>query len=128
MKTIIRTDNAPAPIGPYNQAVAANGVLYVSGQIPLDPATGELISGSIEAETEQVMKNIAAILEAANTGFSQILKCSIFISDMGQFAQINEVYGTYFGEDAPARECVEVSKLPKGVNVEISCMALVPNS
>ncbi len=126
MKTIIETDKAPAPIGPYNQAVVANGVLYVSGQIPLDPANGELISGSIEAETQQVMKNLEAILEAANTNFSEIVKCSIFISDMGQFGKINEVYGSYFGEDAPARETVEVSQLPKGVNVEISCIALVP--
>lgn len=126
MKTIIKTDKAPAPIGPYNQAVLANGVLYVSGQIPIDPATGELISGSIEAETEQVMKNLEAVLEAANTNFSEIVKCSIFISDMGQFSKINAIYGTYFGEDAPARETVEVSQLPKGVNVEISCIALVP--
>lgn len=125
MKTIIKTDKAPAPIGPYNQAVIANGVLYVSGQIPLDPATGELVSGSIEEETEMVMKNLQAILEAANTSFDAVIKCSIFISDMGQFGQINAVYGNYFGENAPARECVEVSKLPKGVNVEISCMALV---
>ena len=125
MKTIIKTDKAPAPIGPYNQAVIANGVLYVSGQIPLDPATGELVSGSILEETEMVMKNLQAILEAANTSFDAVIKCSIFISDMGQFGQINAVYGNYFGEDAPARECVEVSQLPKGVNVEISCMALV---
>lgn len=125
MKTIIKTDQAPAPIGPYNQAVLANGVLYVSGQIPIDPATGELVSGSIEAETEMVMKNLQAILEAANTNFESVVKCSIFISDMGQFAKINAVYGTYFGENAPARETVEVSQLPKGVNVEISCIALV---
>ena len=126
MKTIIKTDQAPAPIGPYNQAVAANGVLYVSGQIPIDPATGELVSGTIEEETEQVMKNLEAILVAAETSFSQVVKCSIFISDMSQFARINEIYGNYFGEDAPARETVQVSQLPKGVNVEISCIALVP--
>lgn len=125
MKTIIQTDKAPAPIGPYNQAVLANGVLYVSGQIPLDPATGDLIQGSIEAETEQVMKNLQAILEEAGTNFGNVVKCSIFISDMGQFSRINEVYGSYFQEDAPARETVEVSQLPKGVNVEISCIALV---
>lgn len=125
MKTIIKTDKAPAPIGPYNQAVLANGMLYVSGQIPLDPDTSELVTGSIEEETQQVMKNLAAILTAAGTDFSSIVKCSIFIKDMGQFSRINEVYGSYFGEDAPARETVEVSQLPKGVNVEISCMALV---
>ena len=126
MKTIIKTDQAPAPIGPYNQAILANGVLYVSGQVPIDPATGELVSGSIEVETEQVMKNLQAILEAARTSFDAVVKCSIFISDMGQFARINAVYGNYFSEDAPARETVEVSQLPKGVNVEISCIALVP--
>lgn len=126
MKTVIETDQAPAPIGPYNQAILANGVLYVSGQIPIVPATGELLQGTIEEDTEQVMKNLKAILEAAGTSFDNVVKCAIFIKDMGQFSQINGVYGAYFNEAAPARETVEVSQLPKGVNVEISCIALVP--
>jgi len=123
MKTIINSPKAPAPIGPYSQAVLSNGVLYVSGQIPIDQATGQLVSTSIEDETRQVMKNLGYILEAAGTSFANVLKCSIFIKDMGQFAQINAVYGEYFPENPPARETVEVSRLPKDVSVEISCIA-----
>lgn len=122
-KTIINTPLAPAPIGPYNQAVKANGMLFVSGQIPIIPATGELEPGGIAAETEQVMKNLEAILTQAGTDFSTVVKTSIFISDMNDFAAINEVYGKYFGDDAPARETVAVRTLPKNVNVEISCIA-----
>ncbi len=122
-KTIIKTDNAPAPIGPYNQAVQVNGMLFVSGQIPIIPATGELEEGGIKAETEQVMQNLKAILEEAGLDFSNVVKTSIFISDMGDFVNVNEVYGKYFGEDAPARETVAVRTLPKNVNVEISCIA-----
>ena len=125
MKKIIESSLAPAPIGPYSQAILANGTLYVSGQIPIDQSTGGLISGSIEKETEQVMKNLEYILEEAGSGFDQVVKCSIFIKDMGDFAKINEVYGSKFSANPPARETVQVSELPKGVNVEISCIALV---
>jgi 2-iminobutanoate/2-iminopropanoate deaminase len=126
MKKIIQTDHAPAPIGPYNQAVLAGNTLYVSGQIALDPATGELVQGSIEAETEQVLENLKAVLEAAGAGFPNVVKTSIFVKDMGQFARINAVYGQYFDPEwAPARETVEVANLPKYVNVEISAIAVV---
>lgn len=122
-KKIINTPNAPAPIGPYSQAVASNGMLYVSGQIPLDPSTMELISSGIQEETHRVMQSLKAILEEADVSFKNVVKCSIFVADMGDFGAINEVYGSYFGENAPARETVEVSTLPKNVNVEISCIA-----
>ncbi|MGB5190276.1 RidA family protein [Robiginitalea sp.] len=126
MKEIIKTASAPAPIGPYNQAVRAGQTLYVSGQIALDPQTGELLKGSIEAETELVMENLKAVLKAAGADFSNVVKSSIFVADMGQFAHINEVYGRYFeAETAPARETVEVANLPKYVNVEISVIALL---
>lgn len=122
-KTIINTPKAPAPIGPYSQAVKANGMLFVSGQIPIIPATGELEEGGIKAETEQVMQNLKAILSEAGTSFDNVVKTSIFIADMDDFVQVNEVYGKYFGDDAPARETVAVKTLPKSVNVEISCIA-----
>ncbi|RAU84211.1 RidA family protein [Pontibacter arcticus] len=121
--TIINSQNAPAPIGPYSQATMANGTLYVSGQIPLHPQTGELVSSSIEDETHQVMKNLEAILTEAGMDFSNVLKCSIFVKDMNNFGRINEIYGSYFTSNPPARETVEVSRLPKDVNVEISCIA-----
>lgn len=125
MKKIIKTENAPLPIGPYNQAVLKNDTLYASGQIAIDPKTNALISGNIKAETKQVMDNLAAVLKAANMDFSQVVKCSIFISDMNDFAAINEIYGGYFdNETAPARETVQVSVLPKNVNVEISLIAI----
>ena len=124
MKKIIETLNAPAPIGPYSQAVVFDDTLYTSGQIAIDPKTGELISGDIKKETEQVMKNIAAVLKAAGMGFQDVLKTSIFIKDMNDFQEINEVYGSFFDEaTAPARETVEVARLPKDVNVEISLLA-----
>ena len=123
MKEIIHSPKAPAPIGPYSQAVKSGNLLYVSGQIPIDESKGELVEGSIEAETEQVMNNLGYILEAAGLSYDHVLKCSIFVSDMGNFSRINEVYGEYFQENPPARETVEVSDLPKGVNVEISCIA-----
>ena len=126
MKKIITTPNAPAPIGPYNQAVLSNGVLFISGQIPLDPASMELIEGNLEKETVQVMENLKAILEAAGMTFDQVVKSSIFLKDMNNFAQINKVYGSYFNEDtAPARETVEVANLPKFVNIEISMISEV---
>ncbi|MCP4522024.1 MAG: RidA family protein [Cytophagales bacterium] len=124
MKKFINTDKAPAPIGPYNQAVLSNGTLYVSGQIALDPSTGELKTDDVVKETHQVMDNIKAILEAGEMKFEDVIKCSIFIKDLDYFGAINRAYGEYFDEKiAPARECVEVSRLPKNVNVEISCIA-----
>lgn len=125
MKKIISTTNAPAPIGPYNQAVFAGDTLFVSGQIPLDPKTGELVSSDIAAETKMVMQNLEAILTEAGLTFENVVKSSIFLSDMNSFAQVNEVYGTFFNEEtAPARETVEVANLPKFVNVEISVIAI----
>ncbi|MBD1385514.1 RidA family protein [Mucilaginibacter rigui] len=126
MKTIINTNNAPAPIGPYSQAVAANGLLFVSGQIPSNPKTGEIITTGITDEATMVMENLKAILTEAGIGFDSIIKTTIFLTDMQTFAQVNEVYGSYFTADFPARETVQVSALPKGVNVEISVIALKP--
>lgn len=123
-KQIIQTKEAPAPIGPYNQAVLAGDTLYVSGQIALDAQSGELINENITEETHQVMKNLEAILSEAGLGFTDVVKCSIFVKDMGNFATINEAYGMYFKENPPARETVEVARLPKDVNVEISCIAI----
>jgi 2-iminobutanoate/2-iminopropanoate deaminase len=125
MKTIIYTDKAPAPIGPYNQAVLVDNTLYTSGQIALNPATMELVLDTIEIETTQVMENMKAVLEAANMTFADVVKASIFISDMNDFAKINTIYGSYFDEKtAPARETVQVAKLPRNVNVEISMIAI----
>ncbi len=125
MKKIITTKNAPAPIGPYNQAVLSGETLYISGQIPVDPATGEIVAGGIDQETKQVMNNLKAILEEADLTFENVVKTSIFLSDMGNFAAVNAVYATYFNEKtAPARETVEVANLPKYVNVEISMIAV----
>ena len=124
MKTIINTNDAPAPIGPYSQATLASGFLFVSGQIPIDPLSGELISSDIKAEATQVMENIKAILTEAGLGFDNIVKTSIFLTDLQNFVQVNEVYGTYFTADFPARETIQVSALPKGVNVEISVIAV----
>ena len=124
MKTIINSKNAPAPIGPYSQAVLAGNTLFASGQIAINPATGELEMSSIEIETEQVMQNIKAVLEEADMTFENIVKCSIFLSSMDSFSRVNEVYGKYFPTKPPARETVEVSCLPKSVNVEISFIAI----
>jgi 2-iminobutanoate/2-iminopropanoate deaminase len=125
MKKIINTPNAPAPIGPYNQAVVYGNTIYISGQIPINPVNGELVMDSIQSETKQVMENLKAILDAAEMTFEQVVKTSIFISDMNNFAAINEIYGAYFNsETAPARETVQVSGLPKFVNVEISMIAI----
>jgi 2-iminobutanoate/2-iminopropanoate deaminase len=122
-KQIIRSNAAPAPIGPYSQAVLHHNILYVSGQIALNPSTGELETDNISAETERVMQNLQAVLGEAGMDFSHVLKCSIFLSDMGNFAAVNEVYGKYFSAEPPARETVAVKTLPKSVNVEISCIA-----
>lgn len=125
MKKIINTTNAPAPLGPYNQAILTGNTLYISGQIPIDPKTGELVSGDIKKETRQSMENLKAILTEAGMTFENVVKASIFVKDMHQFALINEVYGTFFNADtAPARETVEVANLPKFVNVEISMIAI----
>ncbi|KSA14329.1 RidA family protein [Maribacter dokdonensis] len=125
MKKIINTENAPAPIGPYNQAILSNGTLYISGQIPINPKSGALVSGDIKLETKQSMENLKAILTEAEMTFEHVVKSSIFLSDMNQFTDVNEVYATYFNaETAPARETVEVANLPKFVNVEISMIAV----
>ncbi|AZJ31342.1 MULTISPECIES: RidA family protein [Tenacibaculum] len=125
MKKIITTDKAPAPIGPYNQAVLSGDTLYTSGQIAINPETGELVLDSIEAETKQVMQNMKEVLAAAGMTFENVIKTSIFISDMHNFSKINAVYGEYFNDaTAPARETVEVANLPKFVNVEISMIAV----
>jgi len=123
-KTIIQTKNAPAPIGPYSQAVLIDGILYSSGQIAIDPQTNQLVQENIEAETEQVMKNIQAILKEADMTFENVFKTTIFLSDMQNFAKVNQVYGSYFNDEtAPARETVAVVDLPKYVHVEISVIA-----
>lgn len=125
MKKIIFTDKAPAPIGPYNQAVLVGNTLYTSGQIALNPATMELVIEDIETETEQVMENMKAVLDAAGMTFENVVKTTIFIMNMNDFARINIVYGSYFDEKtAPARETVQVAGLPKGVNIEISVIAI----
>ena len=125
MKKIIYTDKAPAPIGPYSQAVLSGNTLFTSGQIAIDPATGDLVTSNIEEETSQVMKNLEAVLLAADMVFADVVKTTIFISDMNDFMRINAVYGRYFDEtNAPARETVQVSVLPKHVNVEISMIAV----
>ena len=125
MKKIINTNNAPAPVGPYNQSVLANGTLYMSGQIAIDPSTGNLILDNIEDETHQVFKNIKAVLTEAGMTLENVVKCSVFVADMEMYGRINAVYAQYFDEEtAPARELVEVANLPKYVNVEISCIAV----
>lgn len=126
MKKLVNTPGAPLPIGPYNQAVAHNGLLYVSGQIALDPATGQLVLDDIETETHRVLQNLQAILEAGGSSLQQVLKATVFVKDMELFGRINAVYGAYFKpEFAPARETVEVSALPKYVNIEISVIASI---
>ena len=124
MKTIIETSQAPAPIGPYSQAVLSGNTLYTSGQIAINPETGDLVMSSIEEETHQVMNNVKAVLAEAGMTFDHVIKTSIFISDMDNFGRINEIYGQYFTVDFPARETVEVARLPKDVNVEISMIAV----
>lgn len=125
MKKIINTKSAPAPIGPYNQAVLSENTLYISGQIPMDSITGKMISGDIKKETAQCMQNLKVILEEAGMSFENVVKSSIFLKDMHQFSEVNQVYGSFFEtETAPARETVEVANLPKFVNVEISMIAV----
>jgi 2-iminobutanoate/2-iminopropanoate deaminase len=124
-KQIIESKKVPAPIGPYSQAVIANGFLFASGQVAFDPKTGALVLSDIASETKQVMENIKSILEAAELTFAHVIKTTIFLSDMGLFAQVNEVYGSYFAKDFPARETVAVKTLPRNVNIEISITAVV---
>jgi 2-iminobutanoate/2-iminopropanoate deaminase len=123
MKTIINTDAAPKAIGPYSQAVLVDGFLYTAGQIAIDPATGEMIEADIEKQTERVLENIRAILKAAGMDFNNVIKTTVFVTNMGDFAKINEIYGKYFKENPPARSLVEVKSLPKGALIEIEVVA-----
>ena len=123
-KTVVYTPHAPEPIGPYSQAILAGNMLFVSGQIAIHRSSGNLVTGNIEDETTQVMINLSEVLKAAGLSFSDVVKCSIFLKDMGDFPRVNQIYGQYFTDMAPARETVEVSRLPKDVNVEISCIAV----
>ena len=122
---VIHTDNAPAAIGPYSQAIKAGNLLFVSGQVPFVPATGEIVEGDVKAQTAQSLKNLQAILKEAGADFSNVVKTTVFIKDMNEFAQVNEVYAEYFGENKPARACVEVARLPKDVKVEIELIAVL---
>jgi 2-iminobutanoate/2-iminopropanoate deaminase len=123
-KSVVYSEYAPEPIGPYSQAIQSGNMLFVSGQIAIDRITGNLVTGNIPDETRQVMKNLEAVLKAAGMNFSHVVKCSIFLKDMNNFPVVNEIYGQYFASSPPARETVEVSRLPKDVNVEISCIAV----
>lgn len=123
-KTVVYTPHAPEPIGPYSQAILAGNMLFVSGQIAIQRSSGNLVTGNIEDETTQVMINLNEVLKAAGLSFSDVVKCSIFLKDMGDFPRVNQIYGQYFTDTPPARETVEVSRLPKDVNVEISCIAV----
>lgn len=122
-KKIHCTDKAPAPVGPYSQAVEVDGTIFCSGQVPIDPASGEVFTGAVEKQTEMVMENIKAVLTVADLNFDNIIKCGIFLTDMNDFAKVNEVYAKYFPKDPPARSCVAVAALPKGVDVEIEVIA-----
>lgn len=124
LKKVIQIPGAPSPIGPYSQAILANNTLYVSGQIPVDPSTGSVVSESIERATHQVMKNILALVNEAGMSVENIVKCSIFLKDLGNFEAVNEIYASYFRSLPPARETVQVSRLPKDVDIEISCIAV----
>jgi len=123
-KQIISSPDAPAAIGPYSQAVKANGFVFTAGQIPLDPATGDVVEGDISAQTERVMQSLKAVLTAAGSDINSVVKTTCFLTDLGNFAAFNEIYASYFGSGAPARSTVEVSKLPRGVLVEVECVAL----
>ena len=124
MKTIIATTNAPAAIGPYSQAVQLGNLLFTSGQIPLDPATGQIVAGDVEAQTRQALTNLKEVLEAAGSDLAKVIKTTVFIKDMNDFAKVNEVYAKYFAKNAPARSCVEVARLPKDVLVEVEAVAV----
>jgi len=124
VREIVKTEGAPAAIGPYSQAVRAGGFVFVSGQIPLDPATGQFVEGGVREQTEQVLRNLAAVLEAAGTNLDRVVKTTVFLADMDDFAAMNEVYGRYFAEDPPARATVEAARLPRDARVEIEVVAL----
>lgn len=124
MKQIIATDKAPKAIGPYSQAVVWNGLVYLSGQIPLDPVSGQLVEGDIVAQTERVLENLRGVLEASGSSFDKVLKTTVFLKDMGNFPKMNEVYARYFGTNPPARSTVEAARLPRDVQVEIDCIAI----
>src|SRR5580704_2243853 len=125
MKKIISTDRAPKAIGPYSQAVVSNGYAFLSGQIALDPTTNQLIEGDITAQTERVLENLKSVLEACGSSLAQVVKTTVFLKDMGEFAKMNEIYGRYFVENPPARATVEAARLPRDVRVEIECIARV---
>ena len=129
MRKIIQTDQAPAPVGPYNQGIVASGaMLFVAGQIPLDAATGELVGTTVAEQTEKSIQNLTAVIKAAGSDLSQVVKTSVFLKDMNDFTEMNKVYAKHFGDaEAPARACVEVARLPKDVLVEIECIAMVPS-
>ena len=125
MKEIISTENAPGAIGPYSQAIKANGMVFCSGQIPIDPATGEFVSDVVSEQTEQVLKNLTAVLVAAGTDLSGVVKTTVFLADMNDFVEMNEVYGRYFSDNKPARATVQAARLPRDAKVEIDCIAIV---
>lgn len=122
---VISTENAPGAIGPYSQAIVANGIVFCSGQIPIDPATGEFVSGDVSEQTEQVFKNLIAVLEAAGASLESVVKTTVFLADMNDFAAMNEVYGRYFVTNKPARATVQAARLPRDARVEIECIAMV---
>ena len=126
MKKIISTEHAPTAIGPYSQAVVSNGFAFLSGQIPIDPATNQLIDGDVAAQTERILENLKAVLSAAGSSLAQVVKTTVFLKDMGEFSKMNEVYGRYFPQNPPARATVEVARLPRDVRVEIECVAELP--
>jgi 2-iminobutanoate/2-iminopropanoate deaminase len=126
LKTVIATDKAPRAIGPYSQAIVHNGLAFLSGQIPLDPATGELVEGGIAAQTERVLENIKSVLAACGSSLDRVVKTTVFLRDMGEFAEMNEVYGRYFSASPPARSTVQAARLPRDVRVEIEAIAIVP--
>jgi 2-iminobutanoate/2-iminopropanoate deaminase len=121
----VQTDNAPAAIGPYSQAIVANGLVFASGQIPIDPATGEFVSGGIEEQTEQVLRNLQAVLEAAGSGLDSVVKTTVFLLDMNEFTAMNKVYGRFFSAEAPARATVQAARLPRDARVEIEAIGLI---
>ncbi len=123
MKEIISTSDAPGAIGPYSQAIKTGGMVYCSGQIPIDPSTGEFVSDDVSGQTEQVLKNLAAVLAAAGSGLGQVVKTTVFLADMNDFAEMNEVYGRFFSENKPARATVQAARLPRDARVEIDCIA-----
>ena len=125
MKKVIATENAPKAIGPYSQAIVHNGIVYLSGQIPLDPATNQIVEGDVVVQTERVLENIKAVLAASGSGLGRVLKTTVFLRDMGDFLKMNEVYGRYFAADSPARSTVQAARLPRDVSVEIDCIAAV---